>query len=108
MHMYICSNGLHMVDVLSTFQYSRIEIPTMLQPKNMVVPIKQQPGNNHETTVVLKWSFWVVTTMHGLGCNNHTPTSQHRVMNIYYYLLLCYSVQLFHFTIEKILINQQQ
>ena len=49
---------------------AHIEIPTMLQPKTwlfqgkywLVVPSKQQPGNNHETTCF--WTcFWVVTTM---------------------------------------------
>ena len=36
----------------------------------------------------------------------HTPTSQHRVMHIYYYLLLFSSA--FHFTLKNISINQQQ
>ena len=81
---------------------THIEIPTMLQPKTwlfqgkywLVVPSKQQPGDNHETTVFL--NLFLGCDNHGLDCNNHTPTNQHRVMHIYYYLLLFSSVFSFY------------
>ena len=91
---------------------THIEIPTMLQPQNMVVsgkywlvvPSKQQPGDNRVFETVT--GLFLGCFDHGLGCNNHTPTSQHRVMHIYYYLLLFSSA--FSFYSEKISIYQQQ
>ena len=61
-----------------------------------------------ETTVFLKWkqpSFWVVTTMDLSVTTIHQLASAGSCIFITTY---CYSVQLFHFTVEKFLINQQQ